>query len=35
MCRSWWWCRDGDRRKLTQALEMGVNDYLTRPGGQE
>jgi len=22
---------DGDRRKLTQALEMGVNDYLTRP----
>ena len=26
---------DGDRRKLTQALEMGVNDYLTRPGGQE
>src|ERR1700744_3473542 len=23
---------DGDRRKLTQALEMGVNDYLTRPG---
>ena len=21
----------GDRRKLTQALEMGVNDYLTRP----
>jgi two-component system cell cycle response regulator len=22
---------DGDRRKLTQSLEMGVNDYLTRP----
>ena len=22
---------DSDRRKLTQALEMGVNDYLTRP----
>jgi two-component system cell cycle response regulator len=22
---------DGDRRKLSQALEMGVNDYLTRP----
>ena len=22
---------DGDRRKLTQALEIGVNDYLTRP----
>jgi len=22
---------DGDRRKLMQALEMGVNDYLTRP----
>src|SRR5262249_56729539 len=22
---------DGDRRKLTHALEMGVNDYLTRP----
>jgi two-component system, cell cycle response regulator len=22
---------DGERRKLTQALEMGVNDYLTRP----
>ena len=22
---------DGDRRKLTQALEMGINDYLTRP----
>jgi len=22
---------DGDRRKLTQALEMGVNDYLNRP----
>jgi two-component system cell cycle response regulator len=22
---------DGDRRKLTQAMEMGVNDYLTRP----
>jgi two-component system cell cycle response regulator len=22
---------DGDRRKLTQALDMGVNDYLTRP----
>jgi two-component system cell cycle response regulator len=22
---------EGDRRKLTQALEMGVNDYLTRP----
>ena len=22
---------DGDRRKLPQALEMGVNDYLTRP----
>jgi two-component system cell cycle response regulator len=22
---------DGDRRKLAQALEMGVNDYLTRP----
>ena len=22
---------DGDRRKLTQALEMGVNDYLARP----
>ena len=22
---------DADRRKLTQALEMGVNDYLTRP----
>src|SRR6201985_238742 len=22
---------DGDRRKLNQALEMGVNDYLTRP----
>ncbi len=22
---------DGDRRKLTQAIEMGVNDYLTRP----
>jgi len=22
---------DGVRRKLTQALEMGVNDYLTRP----
>src|ERR1700748_2196348 len=22
---------DGARRKLTQALEMGVNDYLTRP----
>ncbi|HET7333845.1 MAG TPA: response regulator, partial [Rhizomicrobium sp.] len=22
---------DGDKRKLTQALEMGVNDYLTRP----
>ncbi len=22
---------DGDRRKLTQALEMGVNDYLSRP----
>jgi two-component system, cell cycle response regulator len=22
---------DGDRRKPTQALEMGVNDYLTRP----
>ena len=22
---------DGDRRKLHQALEMGVNDYLTRP----
>src|SRR5207237_6320671 len=21
---------EGDRRKLTQALEMGVNDYLTR-----
>jgi two-component system cell cycle response regulator len=22
---------DGDRKKLSQALEMGVNDYLTRP----
>jgi two-component system cell cycle response regulator len=22
---------EGDRRKLNQALEMGVNDYLTRP----
>ena len=22
---------DGDRRKLNQALEMGVNDYLARP----
>ena len=22
---------EGDRRKLTQALEMGVNDYLIRP----
>ncbi|MDE3114415.1 MAG: PleD family two-component system response regulator [Pseudomonadota bacterium] len=22
---------DGERRKLNQALEMGVNDYLTRP----
>jgi two-component system, cell cycle response regulator len=22
---------DGDRRKLAHALEMGVNDYLTRP----
>jgi two-component system cell cycle response regulator len=22
---------EGDRRKLTQALEMGVNDYLSRP----
>jgi two-component system cell cycle response regulator len=22
---------DGERRKLAQALEMGVNDYLTRP----
>src|ERR1700722_15142446 len=22
---------DGDKRKLSQALEMGVNDYLTRP----
>jgi two-component system cell cycle response regulator len=22
---------EGDRRKLHQALEMGVNDYLTRP----
>ncbi len=22
---------DGDRRKLMQALDMGVNDYLTRP----
>ncbi len=22
---------EGERRKLTQALEMGVNDYLTRP----
>ena len=22
---------EADRRKLTQALEMGVNDYLTRP----
>src|SRR6201999_2956881 len=22
---------DGDRRKLNHALEMGVNDYLTRP----
>jgi two-component system cell cycle response regulator len=22
---------DGDRRKLSQALDMGVNDYLTRP----
>jgi two-component system cell cycle response regulator len=22
---------ESDRRKLTQALEMGVNDYLTRP----
>ena len=22
---------EGDRRKLSQALEMGVNDYLTRP----
>jgi two-component system, cell cycle response regulator len=22
---------DADRRKLSQALEMGVNDYLTRP----
>ncbi len=22
---------EGDRRKLTQSLEMGVNDYLTRP----
>src|SRR3954469_22751914 len=22
---------EGDRRKLAQALEMGVNDYLTRP----
>ena len=22
---------DGDRRKLNQALEMGVNDYLSRP----
>ena len=22
---------NGDKRKLTQALEMGVNDYLTRP----
>jgi two-component system, cell cycle response regulator len=22
---------DGDKRKLHQALEMGVNDYLTRP----
>ena len=22
---------DGDKRKLAQALEMGVNDYLTRP----
>jgi len=22
---------DGDKRKLNQALEMGVNDYLTRP----
>jgi two-component system cell cycle response regulator len=22
---------EGDRRKLTQALEMGVNDYLNRP----
>jgi two-component system cell cycle response regulator len=22
---------DGERRKLTQALEMGVNDYLSRP----
>src|SRR5580700_10132983 len=25
---------DGDRRKLNQALEMGVNDYLTRPVDQ-
>lgn len=23
--------REGERRKLNQALEMGVNDYLTRP----
>jgi len=22
---------EGDRRKLNQAIEMGVNDYLTRP----
>lgn len=25
---------EGDRRKLTLALEMGVNDYLTRPVDQ-
>jgi two-component system cell cycle response regulator len=25
---------EGERRKLTQALEMGVNDYLTRPVDQ-
>src|SRR5580693_729905 len=25
---------EGDRRKLNQALEMGVNDYLTRPVDQ-
>src|SRR5476651_108711 len=30
MCRSWWWCRTATAAS-SQALEMGVNDYLTRP----
>ena len=26
--------RQGDTRKLVRALDIGVNDYLTRPVGQ-